>query len=351
MSWTDTHLSDDQREIVDLVESAQTAGIDDDRTGEYSASDEDSARIRAACRILADAGIWSIGMAEDIGGGGAPLELRLTALVALGARHAALAWGCAQAHAAAEVLAGQAGFDDVREGIVDARTPVCVIDRAADHVRLEFTAGRVTGTLERLDPAGEDPYIVVLDGDAAWIIPPGALSAVTSLARTGMQGALTVAATVDGRCDSATARVTGILVGEVRARLHLAGAAIAAGIALDAAERARSYSHSRVQFGALLTELPTVRLALAQQVERAAESLAVLFAGTSPVHAAGALAGNCDRAIDVASSAIQSHGGYGYLQEYEVERLLRDAVSLRAATGSLAARHLAAAHVAGGSRP
>ena len=33
------------------------------------------------------------------------------------------------------------------------------------------------------------------------------------------------------------------------------------------------------------------------------------------------------------AAALQSHGGYGYLTEYPVERMLRDAVSLRAACG------------------
>jgi alkylation response protein AidB-like acyl-CoA dehydrogenase len=35
----------------------------------------------------------------------------------------------------------------------------------------------------------------------------------------------------------------------------------------------------------------------------------------------------------VAAKALQVHGGYGYTQDFAVERLLRDAISLRAATG------------------
>ena len=33
----------------------------------------------------------------------------------------------------------------------------------------------------------------------------------------------------------------------------------------------------------------------------------------------------CDNCFNVIDDALQLHGGYGYLQDYPVERLLRDA--------------------------
>ncbi|MET0885541.1 MAG: acyl-CoA dehydrogenase family protein, partial [Mycetocola sp.] len=53
-----------------------------------------------------------------------------------------------------------------------------------------------------------------------------------------------------------------------------------------------------------------------------------------PRQSAGVLMHACDAAIDVASAALQVHGGYGYLKEYSPERLLRDAVSLRGASAA-----------------
>jgi alkylation response protein AidB-like acyl-CoA dehydrogenase len=37
--------------------------------------------------------------------------------------------------------------------------------------------------------------------------------------------------------------------------------------------------------------------------------------------------------VRVADDGVQLHGGYGYVDDYPAERLLRDAVSLRALAG------------------
>jgi alkylation response protein AidB-like acyl-CoA dehydrogenase len=162
-----------------------------------------------------------------------------------------------------------------------------------------------------------------------------------------MAGALTITAEVAADLNDVVV-VTGVPLDAVLARLRQAGAAIAAGIALQAAERSRDYAQARVQFGAPLTELPTVREALFRQAQQATDALTLAVAEqAAPLRAAAVLAGNCERAIDTSAAAVQSHGGYGYLAEYGVERLLRDAVSLRAATGAVAGATAAATELAG----
>ena len=164
-----------------------------------------------------------------------------------------------------------------------------------------------------------------------------------------MAGALSISAAVDAAADDVVV-LTNVPVDEVRARLRLSGAAIAAGIALEAAKRGATYARARIQFGAPLTALPTVRAALFEQAHKATDALTLaLCTAPTPWRAAAALAGNCERAISVAASAVQTHGGYGYLVEYEVERLLRDAVSLRAATAAAHEAQFCAARLA--SRP
>ncbi|KAA9163296.1 acyl-CoA dehydrogenase [Amycolatopsis acidicola] len=319
-------LSQDQRDVIDLVDAVVA------KYGEAPGDDAPD-KIGEARHALADAGLWTLGAGEERGGGGAPLVLRLTALAALGRYWPALAWSSAQAHAAAEVLDGR-----VLESVHAARDLVCVVDADSPRSELNQDEARLRGRLSRLDPAGRSPHVLVLGGDTAWLIEPGSLGYGDVLRRTGLAGAMTISATVD-------APVNGFpMTPGVRARLQLAGGAIAAGIAAEAAERALAYSRERVQFGAPLTALPTVRQSLFEQSATAAEAFTeALAAPETPHRAAAVLARNCERAISVAAAALQSHGGYGYLAEYGVERLLRDAVSLRAATDATHSARAAAA--------
>lgn len=325
MTLFGTTLSQDQSDVVDLVRAIvdkQSTAVDGD----------DDATVSAVRQALVDAGLWTLGVADEHGGGGAPFELRLTALCAIASRWTTAAWCCAQAHAAAEVF-GATGNDKMLEH-VNSAGPVAVLDGLSPAVQLKVNAGRLTGTLARLDPGGRDAHVLILrEHGTVWWLPPAALSAVRRLRCTGMAGAYTMCADVDVELDAAMV-LSEIPVDDILARLRLAGAAIAAGIALECAERSLTYARGRIQFGAPLTRLPTVRSALFRQAQTANDSLTLaLNSVPSPMAAVATLAGNCERAIEAAAGAVQSHGGYGYLAEYTVERLLRDAISLRAASG------------------
>lgn len=323
MTWLGSALSQDQADTVDLVDAV---------VGKHGLGSDDPATAGRARAALAEAGLWTIGLPEEQGGGGAPLPLRLTAFAALGQRWTAWSWACAQAHAAAELIDGR---DTGLASHIPTADPVAVLDGGAPHVVVEHADGRLSGFLHRVDPAGPDPHVVVLvDDSTAWLLTPDALVDVRPLRRTGMAGAMSMSARVDVAFDDVVV-LTDVPVAEVRARLQLAGAAIAAGIAVEAAERSLAYAKARIQFGAALTELPTVRASLFRQAQLATDALALaLGTAPEPARAAGVLAANCERAIEVAAASVQSHGGYGYLAEYDVERLVRDAVSLRAATAA-----------------
>jgi alkylation response protein AidB-like acyl-CoA dehydrogenase len=137
-------------------------------------------------------------------------------------------------------------------------------------------------------------------------------------------------------------------VAAARVRLRLGAAAVAAGVADAAAEAALAYSASRRQFGAALTALPTVREQLFGSAGAAAVTLRQILrtADATPWQAAAVLDAACESAIEACARAVQSHGGYGYLTEYPVERLLRDAVSLRAACDTAGIRRAGALDLA-----
>jgi acyl-CoA dehydrogenase len=105
------------------------------------------------------------------------------------------------------------------------------------------------------------------------------------------------------------------------------------GVAQGALDKAVSYIQQRVQFGAPLSSFQGLQFKIADMAARV-ESARLLY------HKAAWLMdhGHLDRrlvsiaklvagetAVRVTDDAIQLHGGYGYMDEYDVERFYRDA--------------------------
>lgn len=110
--------------------------------------------------------------------------------------------------------------------------------------------------------------------------------------------------------------------------------AVALGISESALQAAESYAADREQFGSRLTSFAGIRALLADMHVRVAGVRALLSdaieAGPESTRSltVSAVAGRT--AVDVGIDAIQVHGGYGYIDEYPVASLLRDAISVRA---------------------
>jgi alkylation response protein AidB-like acyl-CoA dehydrogenase len=110
-------------------------------------------------------------------------------------------------------------------------------------------------------------------------------------------------------------------------------AAQAVGIARAALEAALQYANDRVQFGQPIAQHQSIGNLLADmQVQINAARLLVLHAAQMRTaglpclsQASQAKLFASEMAERVCSHAIQIHGGYGYLQDYPVERLYRDA--------------------------
>jgi alkylation response protein AidB-like acyl-CoA dehydrogenase len=336
--WWGPTPDDDLRGVLDLVDDLLETRVL--RVGDDRADDVDAAR-----RTLAEHGLWTLGAAEAGGGGGADVGTTLAVLARLGGTWPALAWASVQAHSAAALLAE--GHDtDLLTAIHQGAAVAVVSAGAAD---LEVSRARASGLLHRVDAAGVAPRVLVLvDPETAIVLPEETVEHGRPLRRTGLDGALTHACAV--RADlPADAVIQGPVVSRARTLLLVGAAAVAAGVAEAAAHAALTYSAERVQFGAPLTQLPTVQASLGAQVDGARRLLRTALGADlgDPVAAAAALAPILEDALDVAAAALQSHGGYGYMAEYAAEGLLRDLVSLRAASGSLDERRWAAAALVG----
>ncbi len=110
-------------------------------------------------------------------------------------------------------------------------------------------------------------------------------------------------------------------------------AAFATGLARAAMEFARDYTTKRAVFGEKLNNFEVIQFKLADMYMKIeAARLMYLkaawtadFVGDSTIPASAAKAFATDVAMEVASEAVQIHGGYGYIDQYPVEKLFRDA--------------------------
>jgi alkylation response protein AidB-like acyl-CoA dehydrogenase len=110
-------------------------------------------------------------------------------------------------------------------------------------------------------------------------------------------------------------------------------AAQALGIAAGAYERAVAYSKERKAFGKEISQHQAIQFKLADMATRieAARLLCYKAAWEKDngmdyaTSAAMAKLYASETAMWVTTNAVQVHGGYGYVKEYHVERLMRDA--------------------------
>ncbi|KAA9353986.1 acyl-CoA dehydrogenase [Larkinella humicola] len=110
-------------------------------------------------------------------------------------------------------------------------------------------------------------------------------------------------------------------------------AAQALGIAAGAYERALAYAQERQSFGKKIFEHQAIQFKLAEMATKieAARLLVYKAARLKDEHkdyvqaAAMAKLFASDVAMWATTEAVQIHGGYGYVKEYHVERLMRDA--------------------------
>jgi alkylation response protein AidB-like acyl-CoA dehydrogenase len=117
-------------------------------------------------------------------------------------------------------------------------------------------------------------------------------------------------------------------------RSRLGVAAQAVGIAQGATDYAAAYAQERQQFGKPIGAFQGIQFKLADMETRTAAARELLYRACSKVdagdrdmgkHSAMAKLFASDTAMWVTTEAVQVLGGYGYVNEYPVERMMRDA--------------------------
>jgi alkylation response protein AidB-like acyl-CoA dehydrogenase len=286
-----------------------------------------------AMRELAGSGLWGLGLPEGAGGGGADHCTTQLAIARVSSHWPALGLGMADLHAAAVAFGSPTPPGLIAE-CTRSGLPVAVVEGADGPAG----AGGVAGTdgdvirVERVDVGAVPCDLVLLRGSRCCAVRAAAVTFGAPYRRTGLDGAVSVPASVHPDACEELPQGIDTAADPVRATLYAGTLAVAAGLVRAASEQARAYAAGRVQFGAPLTALPTMRDQLAALHGHAVGLLAsALCPASSILDASVALRDGLDRAVDAAGAALQCFGGYGYLEEYPAAGLFRDAVSLRAA--------------------
>jgi alkylation response protein AidB-like acyl-CoA dehydrogenase len=353
----DFSLTDDQRAIEDAARAFALAEL----APHAARLDEEKLLPREVLQAAAALGFAGLYVQEDVGGSALG---RLDASIVfeqLSYGDVAVA-AFISIHNMASWMIDRFGSDDLRRRYLPKLT---TMEFVASYCLTEPGAGSDAAAMKTSATKDGDQY--VLNGSKAFISGAGYSDVYVVMARTGGQGARGVSAFVvekgtpglsfgaqekkmgwnaqptaqvnfdDCRVPEAN-RIGGegegfkiAMAGLDGGRINIASCSLGgAGLALDTA---KAYLETRKQFGQALkefqglqwrfadmaTELDAARL----MVRRAAHSLDNK-APNATQHCAMAKRFATDAGFDVANQALQLHGGYGYLRDFPLERIVRD---------------------------
>jgi len=301
-------LTPDQRAVLDLVDQLGA--------GWQPRGDGAEERIARARSDLADSGLWGLGLPESDGGGGADFVTTRLVIAQVAGHWPALGLAMAHLHAA-----GVALIDDARLAAAVAGTVWLAVAEIATVVDgdepIPPVLANIGGWSCDLVLVGRSTCAFVAS-DLAAFSPPKRTTGLDGLARVQVTELPDAVRTLYG-------------ADTVRAALYGGVLAVTTGLLRAAWCHAREYADARIQFGAALSALPTMREQVAALRGHATMLLAsAICPNSSDSDLAAVLRGNLDIAVDAAGVAAGCLGGYGYLEEYPLAGLFRDAVSLRA---------------------
>jgi butyryl-CoA dehydrogenase len=119
--------------------------------------------------------------------------------------------------------------------------------------------------------------------------------------------------------------------------------ALGVGLAQGALDIAAEYARKRFQFGKPIISFQAIQHKLADMATKTEAARALVYAGARYLDAdppdASKISAMCklfpaDVAMEVTTEAVQVLGGYGYMQDYPVEKMMRDAKILQIYEGT-----------------
>ncbi len=353
----DFSLNEDQRAIQDMARSFTADRI----TPDAHTWDEDKVWPTDVAKAAGELGFGSIYVSEE--GGGCGLSRIESVLI-----FEQLSMGCPSTaamisiHNMATWMIDRFGNDEQRERFVH---DLIAIDKMASYCLTEPGAGSDAASLKTKAVRDGDEY--VLNGAKAFISGGGTSDVYVVMARTSDDGARGISCFVVEKdtpglsfgaqekklgwhsqptsavmfddCRIPAANLVGeegqgfkiAMMGLDGGRLNIAACSL--GGAQRALDESVIYTKDRKQFGRSIADFQATQFKLADMATELEAARLLLYAAAQKVsdgapgaaaHAAMAKRFTTDVGFEVTNHALQLHGGYGYLQDYPIERILRD---------------------------
>jgi len=362
MSWALVPLTDQQKEIQQLAREFASSEI-----APYAHQwDRDAAMDPAILRKLAELGFLGMMVPEQYEGLGLDTVTYLVALEEIAAVDASVAVAMSVHNSLPTQMILRYGSEAQRERYLP---PMARGEWLGAFALSEPEAGSDAAAMTA--QAIRDPNGWVLDGTKAWVTSGNQARVILAMARTDRPGERRGARGISAFI--VTPEMEGFRVGKkedklgLRAsptvqlsfdRMHvpadqllgqegkgflyamqsldhgrLGVAAQAVGIARAALEHSVRYAGERRQFGHPIKEFEGIQFKLANMATRITAARALLYSAASakdrgePITQFSSMSKlfASETAMWVTTEAIQIFGGYGYMKEYPVERLFRDA--------------------------
>lgn len=353
----DFSLNEDQRAIQDMARSFTADRI----TPDAHTWDEDKVWPAAVAKAAGELGFGSIYVSEE--GGGCGLSRVESVLI-----FEQLSMGCPSTaamisiHNMATWMIDRFGNDEQRQRFV---ADLVTFDKMASYCLTEPGAGSDAASLKTKAARDGDEY--VLNGAKAFISGGGTSDVYVVMARTSDDGARGISCFVVEKdtpglsfgaqekklgwhsqptsavmfddCRIPAANLVGeegqgfkiAMMGLDGGRLNIAACSL--GGAQRALDESVTYTKDRKQFGKSIADFQATQFKLADMATELEAARLLLYAAAQKVsdgapgaaaHAAMAKRFTTDVGFEVTNHALQLHGGYGYLQDYPIERILRD---------------------------
>ncbi|MCA0330114.1 MAG: acyl-CoA dehydrogenase family protein [Actinobacteria bacterium] len=352
-------LLDLTREIADAELAPRVA--DAEREGRF---------FREELRTLGKAGLLSLPYPEEWGGGGQPYEVYLQVLEELAG--AWLSVGISvSVHSLACFPVAQFGTDEQKQRWLPEMLGGELLGA---YCLSEPQSGSDAAALQTRAVLDGPDYVV--SGTKAWITHGGVADFYNLMVRTSDDGARGISclladastpglssAPPERKMGAKASRTAQVLLDSARVpsdrligaegqgfRIALAAldagrlgiAACAVGLAQAALDAAAAYAKERRQFGRAIGDFQGIQFMLADMATQVSAARSLVLSASRlkdagrpfGVEAAKAKLFATDAAMKVTTDAVQVFGGYGYVEDFPVERYMREAKVLQIVEGT-----------------